>query len=203
MSKQAIAFVLIGLCSYLLVSNLTIGAVADLVPVKSSEDKTTYMVLDKPRKQEVADLLAKVRAQAEKITDELIAQKPKLSAAEQQAVNRLANKRPFNLIELDSSREHTIAYNNAKGEEIFLCTKNGSRLADQDVLLSVLLHELAHSMEANVSPMKNGYSVHSEEFRAYERLLNSTASSLDLLSPTAVIGRNHCGISIPNPDSAQ
>lgn len=178
-----------------------------LVPVTSTVDHKQYKVLNGPSQQAAADLLATVGKQAGAVVDELQNQlnKQLLSDHFAESIERVQAKRPFNLAQLDPEKEHTVAYNISKGDQIYLCLKgrDDNSLADRDVLLSVLLHELAHIMETTFSDVKNGFSVHSKEFKENEKLLLTTAASMELLSPSAVIGRNFCNISVPDPKSAQ
>jgi hypothetical protein len=177
-----------------------------LVSVHSSVDDADHFVLDTPYKQQAADLLARVEDKASQIVEKFRANPSTIPPQMFEGVQRLLEK-PIRLRELDSSKENTVAYNVNKGESIYLCLRgggaNGAALADEDVLLSVLIHELAHAAQTKYSgTLESGHSVHDAEFKKIERFLMNTAASLSLLSPSKVIGRNYCSIAIPNPDTA-
>lgn len=194
---------LIAVMVYYLASVYFPQTVSQLVPVTSKVDNDRYFVLEGPEKERTADLLATVKKQAEHVAESVMKEKDKLPEQLKRSTEKLPGMIPLSLFELDPNKENTVAYNLGKGQAIFLCAKNGSRPADSDVLLSVLLHEMAHGMEADFAPLKNGHSVHSKSFKDKEQLLMQKASELGYLSPTDVVGRSFCRITIPDPRTAQ
>jgi len=178
------------------------AGIGRLVSVRSTVNQQKYLVLDTDNKQEAANLLSKVQAQAQQLLDKFQMQPATIPPEFFDGVQRLLRMR-LDLRELDSSVETTVAYNQNKGEAIYLCLRANppsNKLADQDVLLSVLLHEMAHAMIVDYLPMQDGHTIHDANFKKHERFLTSAAASLALLSPSAVLGRSYCKIRIPDPD---
>jgi hypothetical protein len=174
------------------------------VRVESSIDHQVYSVLQSANQQQAADLLAKVKSQVEQIRMKFRAHPDSVPEEFKVGVSRLLDL-DIKLSELDSLAENTVAFNLNK-KAIFMCLRNDpptDKLADADVVLSVLLHELAHAMIVDTAPMTEGHTVHDANFKKHERYLHTVAASLALLSPSNIIGRKFCAIRIPSPDDAE
>lgn len=88
-----------------------------------------------------------------------------------------------------------------RGDVIYLCVSDNPA---PDILFAIVLHELAHYMEAPSEQKmgSNGHSVHGQQFKDDERWLQSHASDLGIGSRASPIHRNYCGIVIPDPAGA-
>jgi hypothetical protein len=123
------------------------------------------------------------------------------------------SKKGVNIVELDPRQHNTIAINRNKSDIVLMCMRRDplgrstggvpdNRIADDDTLLFIAIHELAHSMVDDYALSFNGQTVHNTEFREYERYLMRIATSLGLLEPASIPGRLHCSKTMPNPDEA-
>jgi len=96
---------------------------------------------------------------------------------------------------------HTLNKNN-----IFICLrefKGKEKLAAEDVVLFIALHELAHSMTAHYDPSVGGHTVHSGIFKRHEAYMHNVASGLfGFFDSKSVVNRNHCGAQIIDPNIA-
>jgi hypothetical protein len=93
-----------------------------------------------------------------------------------------------------------VALNYNKGDSIHLCLfDSDGRPVSEDVLFTVVVHELAHIMEPALSKMLNGHSVHSKRFKSNENYIMNRASELGYVPHGGAIGSAYCGIHIPDP----
>ena len=96
-----------------------------------------------------------------------------------------------------------VAFAYTQTRQIYLCLfdKNGVPV-DDEVLFSVILHEVAHFTVEKNDKIGN-ISLHSNVFKDNEALLISLAYELGLLPEGGVVGRKYCGIVIPDPFSSK
>ncbi len=107
----------------------------------------------------------------------------------------------INFRELDASRSKTIAYNKDKGRGIYICLRKCRKcdtLGHDDRVFLVALHEIAHSAMPGFERQKNGMTEHGDEFTGYETFLFDTAERLGLIRYADVVGKELCGIIIPD-----
>lgn len=175
---------------------------AGLVQVEAS-DLTTFYVKDLENKAQAAELLARTRQKLFAVLSH-IKETPDASLPPHlvTGLHRLVRKHchRLHLNELDATEHNTVAMNRKKGQEIHVCLRKCPdclNLAAEDRLFIVALHEIAHSATAGYDPNVNGVTQHGDEFKRYEHYLIEVAQKMGLLNPSAVIGKNFCGVQIP------
>ena len=108
-------------------------------------------------------------------------------------VQRLTkNFNPQSIVETLPNSEHT-AYSENKGEKIAFClntTKDGDKLIDQNTLMFVSIHELAHTMTESVG--------HTDEFWNNFKFLLENASKINIYRPVDYSKHptSYCGMTI-------
>ena len=140
----------------------------DVEYIKSNVDGNKYLVRNLKDKQEAADLLAQIRANLVKVSQEL-----KKSNNDNVDVNRMINNfNPDNLSESTHENKYT-SYSVNKGEKIVFCMRSRDekqKLVDLNIMMFVALHELAHTMTKSVG--------HTQEFWNNFRVLLRNARKL-------------------------
>jgi len=179
-----------------------------LVEALSSIDNRKYYVMNTNNKVDAANLLATTRQRIDAVLRQLA--EIKIHPANVRAgVKRILKKHPtaqnVNLYEMNSEVEDGLAYNLNKNN-IFICLrefKGKEKLAAEDVVLFIALHELAHSMTSHYDPNVGGHTVHSKIFKEHEVYLHDVASNLfGFFDSKLVPGRAHCGAKIIDPNVA-
>ena len=177
--------------------------------VRSTTDGEMYYVVKGGPEQEVANLLARVRNVAYDIimhTRNMLKDTTLSNAnriAIQNLVRRHGRRDSIKVHELDAHSNKAIAYNIDKGQAIFLCCRDEyGKVSRDELVLYVLLHEIAHSMIDEFDENANGFTLHSPLFKRNEAFLYSIAHSMRLLSPSMIPGQTHCGIILPDPNVA-
>ena len=179
-----------------------------LIETLSDVDSRKYYVMDTRNKIGAANLLATTRQRIDAVLRQLAEIKTH-PANVRAGVARLLKKHPtaenVNLYEMNSRVEDGLAYNLNKNN-IFICLrefKGKEKLAGEDVVLFIALHELAHSMTSHYDPNVNGHTVHSGIFKQHESYMHSVASDLfGFFDSKLVPGRAHCGAKIIDPGVA-
>jgi hypothetical protein len=122
-----------------------------LVDVKSTVDGRIYRVRDMSDKQEAADLVANVRLKISKLYTQLKSKFPDKPQVRQWVQN--FTPEPSRFLEATPDAEHT-SYSVNKGEKIHLCLRqregSNERLVDENVMVFVSLHEMAHVITPSV-----------------------------------------------------
>ena len=140
----------------------------DVEYIKSKVDGNKYLVRNLKDKQEAADLLAQIRANLVKVSQEL-----KKTNNDNVDVNRMINNfNPDNLSESTHENKYT-SYSVNKGEKIVFCMRSRDekqKLVDLNIMMFVALHELAHTMTKSVG--------HTQEFWNNFRVLLRNARKL-------------------------
>jgi len=160
------------------------------VEVKSSVDGRLYKVQNLPDKQEAANKISQVREKLQKFIDTY---KNDPSAMADPRVKVLVSRfNPDNFSENDLDADST-SYSENKGEKIVVCIRDKAppyKFADDNTVMFVLLHEMAHLMTTTVG--------HTPEFWAnFKRILHDAVhagiySSVNYTkTPTA-----YCGMTI-------
>ncbi len=162
---------------------------------------TRYYVKDLGNSCDAAKMLANTRNKLFKVIDhiQITENVPEnLQSGCQRIVFKHCHR--IQLQELDAEEHKTVALNRNKGDEIHLCLRDCptcDRLTSEDKVFIVALHELAHSATVQYDPMQNGATLHSDEFKEYEKYLTEVADSLGLVNAEAVFGTQYCGLNIP------
>ena len=143
---------------------------SDVEYIKSNVDGKKYLVRNLKDKQEAADLLAKIRENLVKISQEL-----KKKNQDNVDIDRMINNfNPDNLSESTHDNKYT-SYSVNKGEKIVFCLRSKDekqKLVDLNIMMFVALHELAHTMTKSVG--------HTPEFWNNFRILLRNARKLGI-----------------------
>jgi len=144
----------------------------NIVEVKSRIDGKTYRVQNLPDKQEAADRISSLRTNLEKFMNHY---KTDASAMADPRIKIMVSRfNPNNFTENDLDVD-TTSYSENKGEKIVVCIRDKAppyRFVEENTVMFVLLHEMAHLMSTTVG--------HTPEFWAnFKRILHDAV---------------HCGI---------
>lgn len=124
----------------------------DLSYVVSTFNGKGYMVRDKHNNIEAANLLAKISENLINLCDNL-----KKKYGDDKRIKRLIAKfNPNSIIETEKGSQYT-SYSVNKGEKIVLCLRtrdDDEKLIDENTLMFVSLHELAHIMTESIGHKK-------------------------------------------------
>ena len=119
--------------------------------VRAAFDDREYQVQELPKKQEAAELLAKLRGNLVKLRDEY--KKSEGSLADPPVRRFVDRFNPDALIENDMGSDST-AYSENKGHVIVVCLRDKSNpsfpLIEENTVMFVLLHEMAHLMTESI-----------------------------------------------------
>ena len=120
------------------------------VPVQSSRDGKTYQVQNLPDKQEACERMAGIRANLEKLVQHY---KNDPSAMADPRIKVMIERfNPENMSENDLDADST-SYSENKGEKIVVCLRDKQapyRLVEENTVMFVILHEMAHLMTTTV-----------------------------------------------------
>ena len=143
---------------------------SDVVYVKSKIDNRKYLVRNLDDKQESADLLATIRRNLVRLTQEL-----KKKNNNNVDIDRMVNNfNPNNISESDKNNKYT-SYSVNKGEKIVFCVRSRderNKLVKLNIMMFVALHELAHTMTESIG--------HTEEFWNNFRVLLRNARRMGI-----------------------
>ena len=115
-------------------------------------DGRSYLVQNKKGSRRAADILARLNAKIERLLEYLERKYP-----EKQKVRTLRHKYNANNISEGSGEDDYTAYSVNKGEQIVFClrSKRTNQFVDENVLMYVAVHELAHIYSIDVGHTKN------------------------------------------------
>jgi predicted metal-dependent hydrolase len=176
-----IAFLLLGYTQYENYSN-------EVTSVKSGIDNNEYLVRNRDDKQEAADILAKIRANLEKLINSMKTKYPN-----DESVNRMNRKfNPDNISESGKSSQYT-SYSVNKGEKIVFCIRQkdeNESFVDLNTMTFVAIHELAHVMSKSIG--------HTDEFWKNFKLLLEESINIGVYSKEnySQSPREYCGIKV-------
>jgi len=163
----------------------------NLKPEKSTIDFETYQVLDRHDSLKSANMIAKIKMNIRKIVKYLNNNIDKYSEKEYAILN--LKKRTKNLIIIerpDDSDEYITSYTLNKGEQMVLClrTKLLQSLHDFNIIMYVVIHELAHIASNNIG--------HDEEFYSNFKFLLEISIKLKIYKDTDYRYNpvNYCGM---------
>jgi hypothetical protein len=158
----------------------------EVLYVKSTVDNKDYLVRNLKDKQEAADLLARTRAKLVKVVQHLkgvtdeqaieYSSKKEDADTNKEGFKRLISRfQPDNISESTPNNKYT-SYSVNKGQKIVFCLRAKGQpketLVEDNVIMFVALHELAHIMTVSVG--------HTEEFWENFRVLLRVAIKLKL-----------------------
>lgn len=136
----------------------------------SKIDGRKYLVRNLEDKQEAADLLATIRANLIKLTQEL-----KKKNGENEDIDRMINNfNPNNISESNENNKYT-SYSVNKGEKMVFCIRSRdskNRLVKLNTMMFVALHELAHTMTKSIG--------HTQEFWDNFRIILRNARKMGM-----------------------
>ena len=158
--------------------------------VESKVDNKKYLVRKMPDKQHAADLLANIRIKLVKLCDYL-----ELKHSDNKKVYRLIKRFNSDNITESAPTEKYTSYSVNKGEKIVFCLRSRDeqqKLVDENVMMFVALHELAHIMTKSIG--------HTEEFWNNFRYLLKKAIKLGLYNDVNFEKNpvDYCGTKITN-----
>lgn len=164
------------------------SAMFNLKCIVSDINGKKYCVRERAKLELAADLLARTSQKLEKLTKYLDNAYP-----DRENVNRLVKGfNPDKISETLPTSEFT-AYSENKGEKLAFClnkTKNGKKLIDENTLMFVALHELAHIMTESIG--------HNEEFWKNFKFLIQNAKEIKVYVPVDYKKNNghYCGMDL-------
>lgn len=117
----------------------------DVIYVKSDIDNRIYLVRNLEDKQMAANLLSKIRIRILKLSDYLNKNVEKYQEYRNYIHNLNKKSRSVEILEGIGSDEYT-SYSVNKGEQLVFClrSRKNNKLHDINLLMYVVLHELAH-----------------------------------------------------------
>lgn len=160
----------------------------DVGYVISTFDNRRYLVRNMDDNLDAANLLAKIRYNLEKLSNYL----KKVHYTEDR-IKRLVKKFDANNITETGKNSKYTSYSVNKGEKIVLCLRsrdNKEELIDENTLMFVSLHELAHIMTKSIG--------HTKEFWRNFKFLLKNAIKLNLYHPVNYnkFPQKYCGIMV-------
>ena len=158
--------------------------------VQSDVDNNKYLVRKLPDNKEAANLLANIRLKLVKLCDYL-----ELKYSDNKAVYRLIKRFNSNNITESTPNEQYTSYSVNKGEKVVFCLRSRDerqKLVDENVMMFVALHELAHIMTKSVG--------HTEEFWDNFRYLLKHAIKIGIYKEVDFEKKpvDYCGTKITN-----
>ena len=145
-----IILIMLSVCGYIYIE----GKNNDVTFVMSLLDNREYLVRNNLDKQAGADMLATIRNKLDNLVDKL-----KQENENNEGINRLLKKFNSNNITESSKSSKYTSYSVNKGEKVVLCIRtrdNKEKIIDENTIMFVALHELAHIMTKSVG--------HTDEF---------------------------------------
>lgn len=127
----------------------------------------------------------------------------KVSGPSRLMLDRISRKKLV-LIELVPEFGEPIAINYGKGDSIHICLfdPTNGKPSSMHAIMTVIVHELAHMMDSEASVMNNNHSVHTPDYKFYEKYLLDQAIDLGFIPDAGTVGTPYCGILLPDPDTS-
>lgn len=167
---------------------------SNLIKIKSPIDNKEHLVQNTDDKEKAADLLANVKNNLEKFCSGLQKKYPS-----DDKIKRLkSNFDTSNIMEAEPNSKYT-SYSINKGEKIILCMRSKDEkreLIDENTLMFVALHELAHVITKSIG--------HTKEFWDNFKFILREAVKSDIYTceDYAKYPKKYCGIQVnDNPIS--
>ena len=161
---------------------------SNLIYQKSKVDGAEHLVQNMTDKELAADMMAKIKDRLSNFVRYLFEKYP-----EDERISRLVEKfNPDNIMESDPNSKHT-SYSINKGEKIILCIRSKdekNELIDENTMMFVSLHEVAHVMAKSIG--------HTEEFWSNFRFLlhEAVKSEIYVCEDYDSRPKKYCGIEI-------
>tara|TARA_A100001037_G_scaffold74271_2_gene66539 strand:- start:8819 stop:9370 length:552 start_codon:yes stop_codon:yes gene_type:complete len=170
-----------------LVANKIIMKDNDIIMVKSDFDNMNYIVRDLPDAKQASIKLSKINKKIMSLINHLTT-----TNDENSKYQRLKERyNPNTLSETSETSDH-VSYSVNKGEKIALCLRNkkSNTFEDDNIIMFVLIHELAHILTEEVG--------HTDKFWDNMRELLEEAEKLDLYIPVDYSEKNkeYCGMTV-------
>jgi hypothetical protein len=173
----------------ILVINIHIDSdIYNLTCVVSEIDNKEYCVRDTPRLKDVVNIFANTAVKVKKLIKYL-----RENEMDKTPIKRLVERyNPDKIVEILPTSKYT-AYSENKGEKIALCAtteRDGGELIDENTLMFVVLHELAHIMTVSIG--------HTKEFWDNFKQLIIYAEKVNIYKPVDYSKKtgNYCGTDI-------
>lgn len=119
---------------------------SEVTYIKSSVDGKEYLVRDMEDKEEVANMLARIHKNIDRLVQHVELNKDEEESEEQRPyINQLSRRIRGVVISESTPDSKYTSYSVNKGEEIVFCVRNSEdKLHDINLVMYVCLHELAH-----------------------------------------------------------
>lgn len=162
----------------------------NLVNVKSETNGKTYAVQNLPDKQSAAESMARIHDKLERLINHY--REDPASMADPRIKVMIDRFNPDNMMENDLDDSST-SYLENKGEKIVVCLRDkrdGYPLVDENTVMFVILHEMAHLMTTTIG--------HNPEFWSNFRRLLHDACGLGIYSEVNYTKNptEYCGMTI-------
>lgn len=163
---------------------------ANVISVKSRVDGREYNVQNLEDKQDAADLMAQIHNNLETLINRY--KSDPATIADPRVKTMIERFNPDNMMENDINEDST-SYSENKGEKIVVCLREktqGHPLVDENTIMFVILHEMAHLMTTTIG--------HTPEFWANFRRILNDASGAGIYHPVnySKTPVNYCGMTI-------
>lgn len=160
------------------------------VKVKSTLNGKEYAVQNLPDKQEAADSMARIHQNLDKLIDHY--KNDPATMADPRIKVMISRFHPDNMMENDLN-ENSTSYSENKGEKIVVCLRDkrdGYPLVDDNTVMFVILHEMAHLMTTTIG--------HTPEFWTNFRRILHDATSVGVYTPINYSKNptDYCGMQI-------
>ena len=143
---------------------------SNLVSVKSNRTNQSYQVQNLPDKQDACEFMANIQDKLSVLMERY--RSDPNTASDPRVKTMLERFRPENMCENDINSNST-SYSENKGDKIVICLRSKEKpypLADENTVMFVVIHELAHLMTTTIG--------HTPEFWAnFRRMLNDAVGA--------------------------
>ncbi len=162
----------------------------NIVKVQSKINGETYSVQNLPDKQDAADSMARIHDKLERLINHY--KEDPASMADPRIKVMIERFNPDNLVENDLD-DNSTSYSENKGEKIVVCLRDktpGFPLVDDNTVMFVILHEMAHLMTTTIG--------HNPEFWSNFRRLLHDACGLGIYTEVNYTKNptQYCGMTI-------
>jgi predicted metal-dependent hydrolase len=163
---------------------------SNLVSVKSKRTNQSYQVQNLPDKQEACEVMANIQDKLNRLIQRY-KDEPN-TAADQRVRIMIERFKPENMSENNIDAD-TTSYSENKGDKIVVCLRDKKKpypLVDENTIMFVVLHEMAHLMTTTIG--------HTPEFWANFRRILKDASGAGIYQETnyARTPVQYCGMTI-------
>lgn len=144
LQPQVLALILGAYVVMITMSNFVEAFSSDVVMVMSNVDQSSYLVRNLADKEEAANKLAELKSSLVQFVKYLQSRE-----GQDERVQRLVKRYQPDKISESSPDSNYTSYSVNKGEKVFMCVRQrdeNNTLIDNNTLLFVALHELAHIM---------------------------------------------------------